>query len=256
MIAEVKRGDIINNVFSFFFRNKDLYTDYIIPPVLDYKMPLKSQSALTLQGPKDDLKVQLEASGKQIWLNTLAPKDTRFAVSGYTPSSMVLTNVDEKKITIPAGKNHRGILPYAVLHAIGRLEVHEEDQEWDSKTREAHLLLNARISHLRAFGKVILPKDSEEQDKELKAWQIVAAEERVASERAVSKLKYLLQNGVNPFPNIKSCEELTNRIVNGSELLRTMQQIVTDPKRTGKQIGIPMTLTPDRVRYLVENYYR
>ncbi len=230
----------------------DSFTSYDIPPVLDHRIRISEDLSLSLQGPREDLSVSFHFGSHQISINKLTPQNVRFAVEGSGLSySRVSTNVQKRIITIPAGYDHRVAVPYGLLHGIGRLEV-IGNPDRNELSEESHKLLRESIANMQAYGVALISKQDVKRAQELTAWNFVADEERDSTEHALRHLNDLLAAGVNPIPGITRYEQLAN-MINSSEILRTRQQAIFDPRKVEKQLHIPMTVSVDRVRKLVSN---
>lgn len=217
-------------------------------------IPIKGGVFVRLDGSIDDAQVTLETPKGIQNLNELAPKDTTFRIVPETVNDQVLTsNIDDmhygikgKSIFIPMYRQRaRNALPYAILHGIVRLKLHE-DAEWHMKSTAAHRLLNEQLASLQAYGRVDLNVDGSvglpSNLEEIRAWKTVCSEERKTSELAIGSLKDLRKLGINPLPFIKNTRDLTHFVNHINTVARTSRQVLIDPRWTGQQFDIPMTL--------------
>lgn len=218
----------------------DLYIKYDIPDVLNDRLQTQGDVSVLLQGKRDNLRVTVETSGGAYVLNTIAPKGTKFSVRNPF-NGLVETAVDKKTVMIPVGREAREVLPYAILHGIARLELHK-DQAWHKTSTEAHALLNAQLSHLATWGKVPRPTSPEE----VHAWEVLGEEERKTSKLTLALLRDVRNLGIDPLPYVRNLRDLT-RLVNSNKVQRTLRQIHINPKWTGQQIEISMTLPESSV---------
>lgn len=229
-IKETPTTNIFDRFFSGFIfgndRAHDLYTKYHIPDTLDDRLQIKGGVAILLQGPRDDLRVTVETTHGSRVLNEIAPEGTTFSASDSTLGGRVATSVDKKMITVPVGRAMREALPYAVMHGIARVKLHE-DLDWHTNSAVAHKLLGGQLSHLQAYGKVQTPASVDE----VRAWEVVGEEERRTSELTLGSLRDLRNLGIEPLPYVRNTRDLT-RLVNSSKMLRTARQIEIDPKWT------------------------
>lgn len=257
MITEVPKGTKLGRFLNgHIFRDKDISIKYEISPILEDQLQLPSGGSLLLQGPKEDLRVAFELDSRSSFgLNALAPEGTRLTVKAHQLYGAVDTDVDEGKVEIFPGHNHRELLVYSLLHGIARLGLHK-DRDWHESSTTAHSILHTELFHLQAYERVRLPEDPSTRREETIAWEFIGHEERRVSEAALISLKAMLEAGADPYPKIKTCEELARKLVNNSRVLRTAKQIQVNPFLTEKHIGVPMTLEVSRVRELVGDFYK
>jgi len=252
MAIEINRGPVLSRFLNRIVGDPYGTATYTVPDELNTTLRYNDghhypHMPVSLYGPKDNLQV-LGEYGNGFSFNELAPANTMFGISVF--ADMVQVNVERHEVIIPARERYRDALVFGLFHAIGRLHVHE-DAQWHEKSGQVHHLLNGAIAHLQACGKVELPRSLMERKKEIEAWKIVCEEERQVSVRALELIAELLEKGFNPIVHIETVPQLVE-MVNSNHLLRTLRQDEINPRRTGEQIGIPMTLSTEEIRAILQ----
>ncbi len=243
MIKEIRTGSVLGSFLTrVLFRDPDLNMKYEVPEQVNHFLQYKNHLPISITGPRDDLRVR-GIYNHGFSFNDLAPPETRFAVSEF--QDMVRADVENHQIIIPARKRCRDALVFGLFHAVGRLKVHE-DLTWHEKSLQAHQLLNDSIAHLRAYGKVELPKSLTDKEHAIAAWRVVCQEEQMVSTTALQLIADLVAKGFDPIPQVRNVDQLA-QLVNSHHLLRTNRQNEIDSRWTEKQIGITMTLTKQQI---------
>lgn len=205
---------------------------------LRHSLDFRGDVILRVEGPCDDLQVSLGAKGRSKLLNEMTPAQTKFTAWPGVDVGIfdrVHTKLSENSIRVPLTDAQKH-LPYALLHGIALLKLHQ-DKDYHAISDNAHQLLGGQLSHLQASGKVPRPESIEE----IRAWEIVCTEERKRGEVALKLLKELWASEIDPLPYVTNVRDLT-RVVNGYPLARTARGVEINAKWTGEQIEMPMTL--------------
>jgi hypothetical protein len=244
MIQERKTVPPLERIFfdKLLFRDPDAHTEYIIPNHVNAFLEFPNHMTVLVAGPKDNLQVK-GIYGNFFSFNELAPAGTKFSIVEY--GNMVRTNVEDKQIILPVQKRHYDTLVYGIFHAIGRLHFHE-DPEKHQKSLEAHKLVHSQIIRLQAPGKFEMSPKLMDRSQETEAWKVVCQEEREVSKYALGLIAGLEEKGYNPIPQIQTEKQL-KRLVNTTNLQRTLDQFTFDPRKTERFIGIRMALTGQEI---------
>lgn len=207
MIKEIHTGNRISRVIYTALGSGIFYREYVVPDVLDHRIPQPGEISIHLEGPKDNITVTCDTPNRSFPFSAVVPEGTTFAINA-SKFNGYQARTKERKILIPSNVRAQAFIPaFAIIHEGGHIW-QANDEEWNKRYVEACKVLNVQLFSRAIDGYVWLPEYTPEREHHMEAWLILGEEERRASAIALYTVGRLRAVGVDPLPQYRTITPL------------------------------------------------